>query len=259
VNTDPEGQDRHRVSLRDLDVERHLADPQLRQSYVTPMFDLVAPRYDRFTRVFSFGMDQRWKGEVVELVRETVLHGGTVCDVACGTGDLAFAAANARPDLRVVATDVSTRMLALAMSRAPKHGEHIMLSAGDLSSLPLPDASVEAVTAGYALRNTPDWRHAVGELARVLRPGGHLFTLDFFLPESRAWRTAFLGWLHVAGRAIGWLWHREPMAYGYIAHSILHFTTTADFSTALADAGFEVRVVREHLWGGIAVHHAQKR
>jgi demethylmenaquinone methyltransferase/2-methoxy-6-polyprenyl-1,4-benzoquinol methylase len=249
----------HRASLRDLDIERHLGDPRLRQSYVTPMFDLIAPRYDRFTRVFSLGMDRRWKAEVIELVRESVPAEGRLCDVACGTGDLAFAAITARPDLRVVATDVSTRMLALAASRASESGARIQVSAGDLSTLPLPAASVDAVTAGYALRNTPDWRHALGEVGRVLRPGGHLFTLDFFLPESRAWRAAFLGWLHVAGRTIGWLWHREPMAYGYIAHSIQHFTTMGEFAQALGDAGFEVRAVRQHLGGGIAVHHARKR
>lgn len=259
MNTDPKSPRNPHVSLRELDVERHLADPQLRQSYVTPMFDLVAPRYDRFTRVFSLGMDQRWKAEVVELLRQSASVGGTLCDVACGTGDLAFAAATARPDLHVVATDVSTRMLALATSRASESGARVMVSAGDLTRLPLAPASVDAVTAGYALRNTPDWRHALVEVARVVRAGGHLFTLDFFLPESRLWRAAFLGWLHIAGRAIGWLWHREPMAYGYIAHSIDHFTTATEFATALAAAGFEVLSVRRHLAGGIAIHHARKR
>lgn len=256
---DPFPRSNRHAPLRELDVEQHLADPRLRQSYVTPMFDMIAPQYDRFTRVFSLGMDQRWKAEVVRLVRESVAAGGTLCDVACGTGDLAFAAGNSRPDLRVIATDVSTRMLALAASRAAPSGGRVMVSAGDLSTLPLPPESVDAVTAGYALRNTPDWRQAIGELARVIRPGGHLFTLDFFLPRSRLWRAGFLGWLHVAGRAIGWLWHREPMAYGYIAHSVQHFTTIADFSTALAGAGFEVLAVRRHLAGGIAIHHARKR
>ncbi|HEX6313640.1 MAG TPA: class I SAM-dependent methyltransferase [Gemmatimonadaceae bacterium] len=261
MKTDPSNRARRHPSLRDLDIERHLADPRLRQSYVTPMFDLIAPRYDRFTRVFSLGMDQRWKAELVQLARESVSAGGIVCDVACGTGDLAFAVAEARPDLCVVATDVSTRMLALAMSRAPESTGRsgVVISGGDLSNLPLARASVDAVTAGYALRNTPDWRQALGELARVIRPGGHLLTLDFFLPESRVWRAPFLGWLHVAGRAIGWLWHREPMAYGYIAHSLQHFTTMSAFSAALTDAGFTVRAVRRHVAGGIAVHHAQRR
>jgi demethylmenaquinone methyltransferase / 2-methoxy-6-polyprenyl-1,4-benzoquinol methylase len=247
-------------SLRELDVERHLADPALRQSYVTPMFDLIAPRYDRFTRVFSFGMDRRWKAALVAEASGSIVRGGTVCDVATGTGDLAFALAAARPDLRITATDVSLRMLSLARARGSREArDAVGVSGGDLGALPFPATSLDAVTAGYALRNTPDWRASIAELARVIRPGGHLFTLDFFLPEPAAWRGAFLGWLWLAGRVVGWWWHREPMAYGYIAHSIRHFTTAGEFAAALEQAGFGVRAIRPRLGGGVALHHAIRR
>lgn len=249
-----------RGSLAALDVERHLADPALRQSYVTPMFDLIASRYDRFTRVFSFGMDQRWKMTLVDMAAQSIARGGTVCDVATGTGDLAFALSTARPDLAIAATDVSLEMLSRTRERA-EHGpsRNVTVSAGDLSGLPFPAASLDAVTAGYALRNTPDWRASIGELSRVVRPGGQVLTLDFFLPDSAAWRAMFLGWLGVAGRAVGWWWHREPMAYGYIAHSIRHFTTADGYSAALREAGFDVRAVQRRLGGAIAIHHAERR
>lgn len=245
------------MRLRDRDVERHLADPRLRQSYVTPMFDLVAPSYDVFTRVFSFGMDQRWKATLVSLARDSVANQGVVCDVATGTGDLAFALAVSRPDLRITGLDVSSGML----SRAARGAEarRVTLAGGDLCALPVPDAALDGVTAGYALRNTPDWRLALAELARTVKPGGHLLTLDFFIPESPVWRAVFLGWLHAAGRAAGWWWHREAMAYGYIAHSIQHFTTAPAFSAALAESGFEVRATLRRLGGGIALHHAVRR
>jgi demethylmenaquinone methyltransferase / 2-methoxy-6-polyprenyl-1,4-benzoquinol methylase len=240
--------------LRDLDVERYLADPALRQSYVTPMFDLVAPSYDVFTRVFSFGMDQRWKRTLVAIARDSVARDGVVFDVATGTGDLAYALSAARPDLRITGVDVSTEML----SRATR-GEGVTLAAGDLSAMPIPDGSLDAVTAGYALRNTPDWRVALQELARVIKPGGQLLTLDFFIPESSLWRSLFLGWLHVAGRAAGWWWHREPMAYGYIAHSINHFTTVRQFADAMREVGFDVTTTVRRLGGGIAIHRAVRR
>lgn len=249
-----------RGSLAELDVERHLADPALRQSYVTPMFDLIAPRYDRFTRVFSFGMDQGWKKTLVELAARSIVRGGTVCDVATGTGDLAFALSVARPDLGVAATDVSLEMLSRARARREQWPiRNVTVSAGDLSALPFPGASLDAVTAGYALRNTPDWRASIAELSRVVKPGGQVLTLDFFLPDSAAWRAMFLGWLGVAGRAVGWWWHREPMAYGYIAHSIRHFTTADGFTAALREAGFSVRAVHRRLGGAIAIHHAERR
>lgn len=251
--------DRGGTSLGSLDVERHLADPALRQAYVTPMFDLIAPRYDRFTRVFSFGMDSRWKSWLVRKASGSLPAAGIVADVATGTGDLAFALGRSRPDLAVAAVDVSSRMLALALSRRTSEPGRVCISHGDLAGLPFPDDSLDGVTAGYALRNAPDWRAALAELARVIRPGGHLFTLDFFLPRSRPWRAAFLAWLAVAGRAVGWWWHREPMAYGYIAASIRHFTSAEAFDAALAEHGFRVLAVERRLGGGIALHQAVRR
>lgn len=249
-----------RPAIRDLDLERHLGDPALRQSYVTPMFDLIASRYDRFTRTFSFGMDRGWKESLVSAARDRVAPGGIVCDGGTGTGDLAFALAAARADLRIAATDVSGQMLTMAHARRQRSKvANVSISAADLAALPFAAASLDAVTAGYALRNTPDWRAAIAELERVIRPGGHLFTLDFFRPESAIWSALFLAWLAAAGRAVGWWWHREPMAYGYIAPSIRHFTTADGFSAALDRSGFEVRAVDRRLGGGIALHHAVRR
>jgi demethylmenaquinone methyltransferase / 2-methoxy-6-polyprenyl-1,4-benzoquinol methylase len=248
------------TSLRELDVERYLSDPALRQAYVTPMFDLIAPRYDQFTRVFSFGMDRGWKADLVAMASRAIVRDAVVADVATGTGDLAYALAKVRPDLDVAAVDVSTQMLTLARMRRAEHAEaRVAVSGGDLSALPFAAGSLDAVTAGYALRNTPDWRASVAELARVIRPGGQLFTLDFYLPSLVVWRQAFLGWLWAAGRAVGWWWHREPMAYGYIAHSIAHFTTAREFAAALERSGFEVVAIHQRLGGGIALHHARRR
>jgi len=246
--------------LRALDVERYLADPTIRQAYVTPMFDLIAPRYDAFTRVFSFGMDVRWKATLIALASGVISHDGVVADVATGTGDLAYALSRARPDLDIAATDVSMQMLARAHARGERDASvKVGVSGADLSALPFAPASLDAVTAGYALRNTPDWRASIAELARVIRPGGHLFTLDFYLPPSTFWRAAFLAWLSLAGRAVGWWWHRAPMAYGYIAHSIRHFATADEFARALEHAGFDVVGTHRRLAGGIVVHHAVRR
>jgi demethylmenaquinone methyltransferase/2-methoxy-6-polyprenyl-1,4-benzoquinol methylase len=246
-------------SLRELDLERHLADPALRQAYVTPMFDLIAPRYDAFTRVFSFGMDARWKRTLIAMARDRVSRHGIVVDVATGTGDIAFALARVRPDLRIAATDVSPRMLALARARVHAPAGSVAIAGADIAALPFPDSTLDAVTAGYALRNTPDWRASIAELARVVRPGGQLLTLDFYLPTFLPWRAAFLGWLGAAGRTVGWWWHREPMAYGYIARSIAHFTTADGFTDALEASGFRISGVHRRLGGGIALHHAVRR
>jgi len=227
---------------------------------VTPMFELIAPRYDDFTRLFSFGMDARWKGELMRWLDDAAPEGGTMLDVACGTGDLALAAARLRPAARVVGVDAASRMTALATRRvASADAGRLSFTTGDLTQLDLPDASVDVVTAGYALRNVPDHEAGIAELARVLRPGGQLLTLDFYRPAAPWWRELFLGYLQLSGSAVGWWWHRAPVVYAYIAHSIRHFVTADDFSRALHAAGFDVRRESRRLLGGIALHHAVRR
>ncbi len=130
---------------------------------------------------------------------------------------------------------------------------------GDLTRLPLADASVDVVLAGYALRNVPRYEDGLAELHRVLRPGGLLLTLDFYRPSFAPWRTLFLGYLQLSGSVVGWWWHRAPVIYAYIAHSIRHFVTAGDFDAALTRAGFERSARRDHLLGGIALHASIRR
>ncbi len=239
----------------------HLGDAERKQQLVTPLFDLIAPRYDRFTRAFSYGMDARWKDELIRWIARDVGAGQVAAlDVACGTGDLAMRTALAVPEALVRGIDVSEQMLAIARSRLTEalHGR-VTFSAGDLARLDAPAESVDVVTAGYAIRNAPDPRAALGELARVLRPGGRLYVLDFFRPEPAVWRALYLGYLRVAGATVGWLWHRAPAAYEYIAASISQFVSCQEFAAWLRDAGFHVTAVQPKLHGGVALVAAVRR
>ena len=224
------------------------------------MFDIIAPRYDRFTRVFSFGMDRRWKAEVMSWIATAIGPRSHVLDLACGTGDLAFAAGTRAVDGHVLGVDASPVMIELARARADKEAPrgNVRFAVGDISTLDVPSASIDAVTGGYALRNVPDYHRAVAEIARVLKPGGVMTTLDFYRPESVIWRKLFLGYLSVAGNWIGWLWHRQPVVYGYIAPSIDHFVSWQRFSRTLAEHGLEVQSVRTKLLGGVAIHVARR-
>ncbi len=243
-----------------LDLEAHLADPARKQAFVTPMFQHIAPRYDDFTRVFSFGMDARWKAALMRWFDEAAPPAGQVLDVACGTGDLAIAAAGLRPDAKVVGVDAASRMIELARSRPDGRAlARLAFHAGDLTRLDLADATVDVVLAGYAFRNVPSLSEALAEMGRVLRPGGQIFALDFYRPERALWRAAFLRYLQLSGSAVGWWWHRTPVMYAYIAHSIRHFMSHAEFSSALGAAGFRVVQSKAHLLGGIALHHAVRR
>ena len=151
-------------------------------------------------------------------------------------------------------------MIALAQERAQRDADGVRTAfvVGDMSALEVPTASVDVVTAGYALRNVPDYERAVAEIARVLKPGGVMATLDFYRPERGLWRALLLWYLSVAGNWIGWLWHREPVVYGYIARSIDHFVSWQRFAATLEKHGLRVDRVRTKLLGGVAIHYARR-
>jgi len=216
-----------------------------RASDVRQLFDTVEPSYDRFTRWFSFGMDRRWKRAVRRLA-ERHAPGTRHVDLATGTGDLLFTPAS-------VGIDLSARMLAAARRRAD-----VRVAAGDMMRLPLGDASVDVLTAAYAFRNVEDATGALAEAHRVLVPGGVLVTLDFYRPGPGTWRRLYEGYLSVAGRAAGWLAHRDGRTYGYIARSLESWVTADRFGTLLAANGFAVLARRDFLGGGMAVHAGRK-
>ncbi len=243
--------------LKTLDLDTHLRDPSIKQRFVTTMFDVIARRYDRFTRVFSFGMDPGWKRQLMAAL-DPDAQAQVVVDLACGTGDFAIHAAKRWPDATVLGLDVSCRMVVLAAARSAAT-TRTTFGVGDMIDLPLPDRSVDVVTVGYGIRNAPTPAQALSEIARVVRPGGSLLVLDFYRPSIPVWRALFPWYLRAAGNVVGWLWHREPVAYGYIGPSVAGYVTAREFEAVLGAHGFAVRCIRRKLLGGIALHVAVRR
>jgi demethylmenaquinone methyltransferase/2-methoxy-6-polyprenyl-1,4-benzoquinol methylase len=236
---------------------RHPDRVPLRRS-VTAVFDLVAPRYDRFTRTFSFGMDAGWKRQLIDTVATRLPSRPIVLDLACGTGDVAFGLAARVSGASIVGVDPSPRMLAVTRERGRRSRAPVRFTQGDMMALPVPPASVDAVTVAYGLRNAPDHRDALREIARALRPGGVLASLDFYLPERRVWRRLFVTYLAASGSLYGWWWHREPAAYGYIARSLGRWVTARQMADTLVECGFRVDRVDVKLGGGIGMHFARR-
>jgi len=215
------------------------------------MFGTIAPRYDFFTRVFSYGMDRGWKRAGLRLAQ--LPPKALVLDLACGTGDFSLLAGTRYPDARPIAVDLTEGMLRLARERGVERA-----ACGDACRLPFADGAFDCVFIGYGLRNFPNLATAVREVERVTRPGGVMVSLDFFLPANVLLRRLFLAHLYIQGFVFGLLLHGRPRIYTYIPDSLRSFVSIDDFSRLLGQSGYARVNARGFLLGGIGLHWAAK-
>lgn len=240
-----------REPLRDA-----LATPERKHRYVARLFTTIADRYDFITRLLSYGRDRHWKRRLIALA--ALQPGERVLDLACGTGDLTFAAADCRAE--AIGLDFTPRMIALARRRAagPASVPATCFLVGDMMALPFPAASVDVVTTGYGLRNVPGLAAAVAEAHRVLRPGGRLLSLDFNRPRQPLLRAAYLAYLTVVGSVVGLLLHGDPDTYRYIPASIARYPGAEAVVDLLRASGFREARWIPVLGGLMAIHVARK-
>jgi demethylmenaquinone methyltransferase/2-methoxy-6-polyprenyl-1,4-benzoquinol methylase len=219
----------------------------LEPEVVRGMFDRIAPVYDVMNHLMTAGLDRRWRRLAV---RAVVWPGDRVLDACCGTGDLAIEAE--RRGGRVVGLDFSERMLERAR---PKSGT-IEWVQGDALDLPFDDATFDAATVGFGVRNLRDLELGLKELARVVRPGGHVAVLEITRPRGIL-RPFFRVWFEVlvplAGRILP-----GGKAYTYLPASVRRFPGPEDLSALLEHAGFE-RVAFRLLGGGSVALHTGAR
>jgi demethylmenaquinone methyltransferase / 2-methoxy-6-polyprenyl-1,4-benzoquinol methylase len=228
-----------------------------KERYVRRLFATIADRYDFITGFLSYGQDRRWKRRLIRFA--ALQPHDRLLDLACGTGDLMFAAA---PHVqRVVGLDVTFRMLQLARMRSP-HGPSRLAAAAaqvvtaDMLALPFPSSSFTVVTTGYGLRNVPDLRQSLREIRRVLAPNGRLLSLDFNRPANGLLRALYLVYLTVVGSALGLALHGDPNTYRYIPESIRNYPGAHGVARMMEEIGFtDVRVVPV-LGGLMAIHLA---
>ncbi|MFL5917786.1 MAG: bifunctional demethylmenaquinone methyltransferase/2-methoxy-6-polyprenyl-1,4-benzoquinol methylase UbiE [Gaiellaceae bacterium] len=212
---------------------------------VRVMFDRIAPVYDAMNRTMTAGLDRRWRRMAADAV---VRPGDAVLDACCGTGDLAIACARAGG--RVTGLDFSERMLERARSKAPE----LDWVSGDLLALPFADASFDAGTVGFGVRNVDDLERALAELRRVLRGGGRLGILEITRPHGilapfyRFWFDAvvpLLGKLLPGGSA-----------YTYLPASVRRFPGPEELARLIGGAGFADVRFRTFAGGIVALHTA---
>jgi len=228
-----------------------LATPDGKRRYVRRLFSTIADRYDLITVLLSYGQDRRWKERLVAMA--AVDASSTALDLACGTGDLAYAV-HAR-GARVVGLDLTSRMIELARIKAPAGARPAFL-VGDMMALPFADESFDLVTTGYGIRNVPAIAPALAEIRRVLRPAGTLLSLDFNRPSNPFVRSVYLGYLTVVGSTLGLALHGDPDTYRYIPESIRRYPGAAGVCALARDQGFTTCEARRVLGGLMAIHRA---
>jgi demethylmenaquinone methyltransferase/2-methoxy-6-polyprenyl-1,4-benzoquinol methylase len=206
---------------------------------VRAMFDAIAPRYDLVNRIMTFRMDVGWRRRTVRAL--TLGPRARVLDLACGTGDLC--AELTRAGFLPMGVDLSLGMLASAHTNVP-------LVQADALRLPMPDASVDGATCGFALRNFVALEPFLVSLARVVRPEGRIALLEVATPTNPLLRwghSVYFG--HIVPR-IGALLS-DGAAYRYLPKSVAYLPDTVELLDMVRAAGFS-NVRRDAFSGGIA-------
>lgn len=230
---------------------------------IRAMFGRVARRYDLLNHLLSASLDRVWRRK---LARSLVLPAGSrVLDLCCGTGDQALALR--RPGVEIVAADFCLPMLALAAPKFRRAGGPVGQAAGGVPStlnadalgLPFADGSFDAATVSFGLRNVADLDGALGELARVLRPGGELGVLEFTVPAWQPLRGLYLFYFQKLLPKVGSLLSKDPTAYTYLPSSVLEFPQRADFTARMAAAGFESATSTSLSGGILALYRGRKK
>ena len=221
----------------------------LEEGQVRAMFDRIAGVYDLLNSVMTVGLHHRWRRRAVDLA--AVGPGSRVLDVATGTGDLAIELA--RRGCEVVGTDFSDEMLEHARAKAPGlRWEH-----ANALDMPYDDDAFDAATVGFGARNFADLERGLGEMARVVRPGGRVVVLEITTPTKPPLSTFYGVWFDrivpVLGRLSG-----EQDAYSYLPDSVKRFPGPRELAATMERAGLERLRWIVTAGGIIALHVGEK-
>ena len=217
---------------------------------VRRMFDAVARRYDLTNDVLSLGQDRRWRRDVIDAVAP--LRGELVLDLAAGTGTSSEPFVDRGAS--VVPCDFSLGMLRVGKQARPS----LPFTAGDATRLPFADATFDAVTISFGLRNIVDPRAGLREMRRVTRPGGRLVVCEFSHPTWAPFRTVYSRYLMGALPGVARRVSSNPDAYVYLAESIQAWPDQPALASRIGAAGWVDVAWTDLTYGIVALHRARR-
>lgn len=234
-------------------------DPERpKKTQVRDMFDRIAPRYDLLNHTLSFNIDRLWRRRVVRLVRRSGAQ--RILDLATGTGDLAIDLALHIPGARVLGVDLSEGMLDIARRKVAARGldARIRLEQGDAEHLGAADASVDALTVAFGVRNFGDLEAGLREMARTIRPGGQVVILEFSEPKGALFGPLYRfysGWLLPR---VGGAVSKDRKAYEYLPASVEAFPEPGAFMELMRRAGFRNCRARSQSFGIAQIYTGER-
>ncbi|HVF10233.1 MAG TPA: bifunctional demethylmenaquinone methyltransferase/2-methoxy-6-polyprenyl-1,4-benzoquinol methylase UbiE [Abditibacteriaceae bacterium] len=198
---------------------------------VREMFSAIAGRYDLLNHLLSANQDKRWRRRAIRLLSPR--RGECILDLCCGTGDLAIECARRQPHCHIVGADFAVPMLQIAQSKT----QNSKFLAADALRLPFADETFDVVMVAFGARNFENTMSGLGEMQRVVRPGGRVLVLEFMRPTSpllqRGFGLFFQNVLPVVGRMIS----GHGAAYQYLPSSVADFYTRREFVKLLRQIG----------------------
>ena len=153
-----------------------------KSKYVHDVFENIHNQYDKANNRISFGLQKKWKEDLVNKILEDTPKNGKVLDVCCGTGDISISLAEKRGDLSITGVDFSSAMLNEAVKKS--ENLNIVWQKADALSLPFEDSSFSVATISFGLRNTVDYEKVLKEMIRVVKKDGYIYCLDSFVPDN---------------------------------------------------------------------------
>ena len=214
------------------------------------MFNKVASRYDLTNEALTFGQVHIWRRGVVRALN--LKPGERVLDLAAGTGG--STAALAETGAHVIACDLSEGMIEVGRQRHPE----LEFVQGDATDLPFEDASFDAVTISFGLRNVQNTEKALQEMARVTKPGGRLLICEFSRPTWPVFNAVYGFYLEEILTRVAKLLSSDDEAYDYLIESIREWYDQETLGKMIAQAGWGRVQYRNYTGGILALHRAVK-
>ena len=226
---------------------------------VEQMFDNIAPTYDTLNHRLSWDIDRRWRRKAIQqLIPYQPL---TILDIATGTGDFAIMAAQMLNPQRLVGADISEGMMEIGRKKVREMGLDSIISFAkeDCLALSFDDATFDAVTAAFGIRNFADLDKGLSEMCRVLKPGGHLSIVELTTPVAFPMKQLFRIYSHTVLPVYGRLISKDTSAYSYLTKTIEAFPQGERMTEILRRAGFKDAGFKRLTFGICTMYFATKQ